>query len=203
MDYFTSDPHFCHDRDFVYVPRGFKSVTEMNEAIIKNINDKVSRNDNLYILGDIMLGQNTDEGIMCLSRLQGNKFIILGNHDTDAKVELIKKVPDVTILGLASLYKYGGRKFYLSHYPTCTENFSIEKNSGKMKFTKPLGKQTVNLSGHTHSDKLWDERTFSYNVSLNAHNNYPVSIEEIIEDCRQFYMKNNILIANDGLIWKR
>ena len=31
--WFTSDLHFCHDRDFIYGPRGFKSVQEMNEAI--------------------------------------------------------------------------------------------------------------------------------------------------------------------------
>ena len=31
----TSDLHFCHNRDFIYEPRGFASVHEMNEAIIK------------------------------------------------------------------------------------------------------------------------------------------------------------------------
>ena len=34
--YFCSDFHFCHDRDFIYKPRGFDSVYEMNEQIIKN-----------------------------------------------------------------------------------------------------------------------------------------------------------------------
>ena len=33
--FFTSDTHFCHDRGFVYEPRGFKNIEEMNEAIAK------------------------------------------------------------------------------------------------------------------------------------------------------------------------
>ena len=39
MDWFTSDWHFCHDRAFIYEPRGFKNVYEMNETIIKNHNN--------------------------------------------------------------------------------------------------------------------------------------------------------------------
>ena len=36
--FLTSDLHFNHDREFVWKVRGFDSVQEMNEAIIKNIN---------------------------------------------------------------------------------------------------------------------------------------------------------------------
>ena len=50
--WFTSDLHFCHDREFIYGPRGFKSVHEMNDAIIKNFNDTVAWDDDLFILGD-------------------------------------------------------------------------------------------------------------------------------------------------------
>ncbi len=192
MDYFTSDLHLCHDRDFIFGPRGFKSVMEMNETIIQNFSDKVRWTDNLYILGDIMMGRDTEEAIRCLSSLPGSKYIVLGNHDTDAKIELIKKVSNITIIGFGARYTYAKRNFFLSHYPTCTVNFSMEEKNGRKLFTKPLGRQVVNLSGHTHSSKLWDERTLSYNVALDAHKNYPVSIEEIIEDCRKFYMENNI-----------
>ena len=33
--WFTSDSHFCHDRGFVYEPRGFKNIEEMNVAIVE------------------------------------------------------------------------------------------------------------------------------------------------------------------------
>ena len=35
MIYFSSDLHFLHDRAFIWGARGFESVDEMNEEIIK------------------------------------------------------------------------------------------------------------------------------------------------------------------------
>ena len=35
--FFTSDLHFMHDREFIWGPRGFKDVYEMNEAIIARL----------------------------------------------------------------------------------------------------------------------------------------------------------------------
>lgn len=191
MDYFTSDLHFCHDREFLYGPRGFSSVAEMNEAIIKNFNESVGWEDRLYILGDVMMGFDIEAGCRLLGRLPGEKYIIRGNHDSDKKLSAMADVANVKVLGLAELYEYGKRKFYLSHYPTCTGNFSVTEKNGRKLFTKPLGRQVVNLSGHTHSRELWNPLTLSYNVALDAHGNFPVSIEEIIEDCRKFYAANN------------
>ena len=51
MIYFISDTHFNHDREFVYGPRGFKSVKEMNETLIKNWNETVTNEDDIYVLG--------------------------------------------------------------------------------------------------------------------------------------------------------
>ena len=125
MDYFTSDLHFCHDREFLYGPRGFSSVAEMNEAIIKNFNESVGWEDRLYILGDVMMGFDIEAGCRLLGRLPGEKYIIRGNHDSDKKLSAMADVANVKVLGLAELYEYGKRKFYLSHYPTCTGNFSV------------------------------------------------------------------------------
>ena len=36
MIYLTSDTHFCHNKDFLYEPRGFQSIEEHDEAIVKN-----------------------------------------------------------------------------------------------------------------------------------------------------------------------
>lgn len=30
----TSDTHFNHDKDFIWKPRGFQNVQDMNEAIL-------------------------------------------------------------------------------------------------------------------------------------------------------------------------
>ena len=50
--WFTSDLHFNHDKEFLYKPRGFHNVIEMNESIIEVYNKFISKDDIVYILGD-------------------------------------------------------------------------------------------------------------------------------------------------------
>lgn len=57
MIYFTSDWHIGHDKDFIWRPRGFNNVTEMNNTLIKNCNSVIQPEDTLFILGDLALGQ--------------------------------------------------------------------------------------------------------------------------------------------------
>lgn len=177
MDWFTADLHLCHTRPFIYEPRGFNSVKEMNDAIVRNFQEVIKWDDKLYILGDLMLNDN-DGGLRLLRQIPGEKYIIYGNHDTTARIDLYKTMPNATCLGLAAYYKHDGFNFFLSHYPTATSNFDDNKT---------LKARVHNLSGHTHSKELWDARTNSYNVALDAHNNYPVSIEDIISDIKRRY----------------
>lgn len=168
MIYLTSDLHFNHDRDFIYLPRGFNSIYEMNSAIIKNWNSLVEKDDDVYILGDLMLG-DTSLGIKCISQLKGNLHIILGNHDTDRRIEIYDTLHNVVDIKFADRIRYGKWIFYLSHYPVYTSN----KNE------KPIWC----LSGHTHSKEIFQEKfPQNYNVALDAHDNKLVSIEEIINN---------------------
>lgn len=179
MIYFSSDLHFCHNQPFVYEPRGFKSVYEMNEAIVKNFNEVISQTDDLYILGDLMLNDNKT-GMKLVRRLPGNIHILLGNHDSPSRVELYKQEPRITVEGYATILKYGKYNFYLCHYPTTTTNFDLDK---------PLKVRLLTLAGHTHRKNLF-EPCGSYNVALDAHNNYPVSIDTIIKDFKKKEGKN-------------
>ena len=82
--WFSSDTHFGHNKEFLYGPRGFSNVEEMNEAIIERWNKVVKPDDIVYHLGDTMLNDN-EKGIECMHRLNGEIFLIWGNHDTDAR----------------------------------------------------------------------------------------------------------------------
>lgn len=166
--YLTSDLHFCHNKPFIYEPRGFKSVEEMNEAIIYNFNKTMDWGDTLYILGDCFLNNN-EEGIKLMKRLPGEKYIIFGNHDSDTRKALLHEA-GFHCLGLASVQKFNGLIFYLCHYPTMTSNHDEHK---------PLNRRVLSLSGHTHSKEIWDEAG-GYNVALDAHDNCPVDLDEII-----------------------
>ena len=89
MIYFSSDLHFNHNKDFLYKPRGFDSIDAMNMAVVSNWNSVVTNEDDVYILGDLMLGDN-EAGISLLKMLNGKLHIILGNHDTESRRELYK-----------------------------------------------------------------------------------------------------------------
>ena len=79
MDWFTADLHLCHTRPFIYEPRGFNSVKEMNDAIVRNFQEVIKWDDKLYILGDLMLNDN-EGGLRLLRQIPGEKYIIYLNN---------------------------------------------------------------------------------------------------------------------------
>lgn len=176
--YFTSDLHFCHNRDFIWHPRGCTSVYDMNIKIISNWHDMVDYDDDVYILGDIMLNNN-DEGIRLLKALNGKLHIIRGNHDTDTRMELYKKCYNVVSVSEGEFFNYNGYHFYLSHYPCLCSNNDEDKS---------LKKRMINLCGHIHTpNKFLDmNKGLIYHVELDAHNLKPVSIDTIIQDIESY-----------------
>lgn len=183
MIYFTSDLHFGHNKDFIYAARGFASFQEHDAAIIGNINEVVQENDTLYILGDIFLGKDYYYGIGCLEKINcKNIHIICGNHDTDNKIELYRECENVVEVAFAARLKYRKVSFFLSHYPTITDNYDDNDDE---KFIQ----HTVNLFGHTHQSERFytfgnQMNPYMYNVSLDAHSNYPVSIDAIVDQIK-------------------
>lgn len=186
--WFTSDLHFNHDQEFIYGPRGFKSVQEMNEKIIENINSAVSDKDDLYILGDICLGGGENEILAenrkLIERINARIHILYGNHDTERRKQLYKSCKNVVeVCGYATLFKRGKYRYYLSHYPTLVSNYDDAK----------LKTKTINLCGHTHTSNRFEdiEKGLIYHVELDAHDNKPVVLEEIIEDLKLFLLDKN------------
>ena len=176
--FFTSDTHFGHSQPFLYEPRGFTNIEEMDEVIIERWNNIVSPNDIVYHLGDTMLNDNAN-GIRCFKRLNGQIFLIFGNHDSEARKNLIFTECMHQVQGgwYAWQFKYEKFSIYLSHYPTLTANFD----------NKHFSQHVINLHGHTHQRTNWlDPRNpFMYHVGVDSHNCTPVHIDEIITDIKQ------------------
>ena len=181
--WFTSDLHFGHQKEFLWGPRGFESSIEHDEVIIRNWNSVIDYEDEVYVLGDLMLGDN-EYGLNCIKRLAGHIHVILGNHDSETRAVLYLSCPNIETIDYAREEKIGKNYFFLCHYPVITANYDDQK---------AWAKHLINLHGHTHfKDKFYNNNPYMYNVSLDAHNNYPVEIHEIIEDIREKKMQLDI-----------
>ena len=159
-----------HDREFIWKPRGFNSVQEMNNSLVEKWNNTVSDDDDVYILGDIMLGSISN--IEYLVRLKGRIHIILGNHDTDFRKDaynMLSNVVEIADVGIK--LKYQKYHFILTHYPMLTGNLENED----------LTKMICNLYGHTHqTNNFYEDRPYMYHVGVDSHNCIPILLDDII-----------------------
>lgn len=176
--YLSSDCHFCHNKEFLYQPRGFTNVYDMNHMIIHNWNNIINNDDDVYLLGDVMLN-NDEEGIKCLKSLKGNIHIIRGNHDSDNRIKLYKLCYNVVEVCEGKFLKYKNYHFYLSHYPVLTVNVDNDK---------PLKARMISLCGHTHTtNRFLDmDKGLIYHTELDAHNLLPIKIDNIIDDIKNY-----------------
>ena len=177
MIYITSDLHFGHEREFLYGPRGFTTISEHDQKIIENWNSIVKDDYIVDVLGDIMLNDNIN-GRKCWNQLRGEKHVIWGNHDSDVRKEILAECHNTYLDGYSMPFKYKHYNFYLSHYPSIVSNYDADK---------PLRARVINLCGHSHTqDKFKDfDKGLIYHVELDAHNNTPVSIDQIIKDIKE------------------
>lgn len=161
-----------HDREFVWKVRGFNSIDEMNEEYVKRWNNLITDEDDVYVLGDLMLGDN-NIGIHYLSQLKGKIHIVFGNHDTTTRREIYKNLSNVVEAEWAIMLTYKKYHFFMTHFPCMTGN--LEKES--------LKQMTLNLFGHTHQNSnFYEDRPYMYHVGVDSHNGCPVLLDDIIEE---------------------
>lgn len=154
--WFISDTHFNHANIIKYCDRPFKDVSEMNKFLIKQWNNTVKKTDTVWFLGDFALG-GRDECKQLLSQLNGQIYMIRGNHDNfpdsfyyDCGIKFISKYPVVL-----------KKKFILSHAPLEMEDETLFHN----------------IYGHVHNK---GNETFAKNstcVCVERHNYKPIELE--------------------------
>ena len=145
---------------------------EMNEEYVKRWNRLVTNEDDVYVLGDLMLGDN-NVGIHYLSQLNGNIHVVLGNHDTPTRQNIYVGMENIVEIQWAIMLNYKKYHFFMTHFPCMTGN--LEKES--------LKQMTLNLYGHTHQNSnFYEDRPYMYHVGVDSHNGYPVLLDDIIEE---------------------
>lgn len=178
--WFCSDWHFNHDKPFIYLPRGYNSIEEMNKDIVNKHNSKVRKDDLVFCLGDCCMGgaEKNAENERLIESLNGKIVIIRGNHDGKRKIEMYQNCKNV--VGVVSAYYLDYKKysFLLTHHPSLTGNRDEHK---------PLKGRLINLAGHTHTDDPFNDIGLGtiYHVEMDAHGCFPIDIDSIIEDCKK------------------
>lgn len=163
--WFTSDLHFGHLNIISYANRPYKSVEQMNMALIRNWNSRVKPGDIVFHIGDFCFrnteGGKEGEGLKSkamdyASQLNGHITFIKGNHDKNNSLNAVIKY---------AIIELGGKEIFLIHNP-------MEYNN----------KFDLNLVGHVH--EAWKikkiGRTYLYNVGVDVNKFAPININEIM-----------------------
>lgn len=134
--FFASDHHFGHANILKFETyegkplRQFSSVEEMDEHMIAQHNSVVKPSDTCWFQGDVVINRRF---LSHVSRLNGRKRLILGNHD-------IFKNKDYYNAGFEDLHsfkKFDG--FVCTHIPVHSDS---------------LGRWGINVHGHLHSNRV-------------------------------------------------
>lgn len=166
--FLASDYHFGHKNILTFKKpdgsplRSFNDINHMNEYIVMQHNRVVGPKDKIYMIGDIGLSKSAT-GFEILSRMNGEKILIKGNHDVATVDTYAKYFKDIR-------GSHGLDGMILTHIP-------IHPDS--------LARWGVNVHGHLHANRVMtafgakvDERYQS--VCMEQLDDYtPISLEQL------------------------
>jgi calcineurin-like phosphoesterase family protein len=177
--WFTSDTHYNHSNicssttqwtDPVTC-REFKSLEQMNNTLVNNINEVVGQDDILFHLGDWSFGGFEQIELFRNRIVCRNVHIITGNHDHH-----IERNKDNIQSIFSSVNKYldldvnwdaGKQRFALMHFPIASWD--------------NMARGAIHLHGHVHFEvekrigvgKMMD-------VGCDGNNLYPIEMNEVL-----------------------
>ena len=175
--FFTSDTHFFHSNIIKYCDRPFQNVHEMNETIVKNWNETVPSDAVVFHLGDVSLGAIPKVLNDLLWKLNGTKYLIIGNHEKDALGKEYIREHWTGIYDIAEIFvpddeiTYKEQHIVMCHYPM------IAWNAGH--------RGSWQLFGHVHGG-LSNKGEIKHGVSqmdvgVDCHDFYPISYQQVKE----------------------
>ncbi|HMQ40193.1 MAG TPA: metallophosphoesterase [Paracoccus sp. (in: a-proteobacteria)] len=147
--WYTADLHFCDEGIMRYFGRPFRSITEMNNAMIDGIVARLREGDDLWVLGDVAdTGAGGEELARTLiERLPGRAHLVRGNHD-DTRVTALPWTSQHELIELRD----GPECFVLCHYPLLSWNGARQG--------------AIQLFGHVHDRWPGSDRQVNVGVDL-------------------------------------
>lgn len=169
--FFCSDWHFGHRNILEYSKedRPFSSVEEHDEALIENHNSVVKPEDRVYFLGDAVINKRYLHNV---SRLNGRKICIMGNHDAFAPTILKEQFYPLfdAVLGTRDMH-FGQYAATVGHKPTHPHELDYRYH--------------FCIHGHLHSNDvsrmdIIEEKDLRYvNVSMEKIGLTPITHDEL------------------------
>ena len=160
--WFIADTHFGHanilsfKREDGSPVRDFASVEEVDELMVERWNAVIKPGDKVRHLGDVFFR----DGHQHLSRLNGKKSLIMGNHDRFNDPHLHAHFYSVSTW---RVFKDLG--FVISHFPLHDSDFTLQNG-------------LVNVHGHIHEKP---SPTGSHrNIGVERTGYRPVHLDEIL-----------------------
>jgi len=166
--WFTSDLHLGHRNILKYDNRPFKTVWEHDECIIDNWNECVKESDIVFHLGDFSFNSKSGTETY-LTRLNGQKYFIKGNHDHKDGVKLFGK--HGIFLGYGASIEVHKQVIVLCHY-----RFDIWDR---------MHRGAWHLHGHSHGNAYPRLKDYCMDVGINCNDYKPFSFDQVKE-----YMDN-------------
>lgn len=186
--FFISDTHFGHANMLKFTNydgsslRPFDSIEDLDELMIQNWNEMVKPKDKIYHLGDVDYRCENRDQIM--SRLNGEKVLIKGNHDRYRLCWYMKYFKDIR--GTCHI----DGNYLLSHFPIHPES---------------KGRFVRNLHGHIHAQTVmktvWyptgngiEPDPWYRNCCVEVNNYSPIPFELIKEETEKLIEDEIIII---------
>jgi calcineurin-like phosphoesterase family protein len=159
--FIASDIHFGHKNILKYCSgsRGdgqiFDSLSDdevrtavdaMNEKIIARWNSLVGTEDHTFILGDLVMGK-MEHAIGLITRLNGFKTVIIGNHD-----RTLIKLPEMKTRESREEIKIVGLRDYLCFSPS--KGTGVVMSHFPMSSWDGYGTGSIHFHGHLHGSPV-------------------------------------------------
>lgn len=156
--FFTADHHFGHDNIIGFSKRPFADIREHDDALVENWNSVVGKHDRVFHLGDFAMRKDTIYVRRIFDRLNGQKFLITGNHDKKATKDLgwssVEGLMDIAV---------DGQRIILCHYALRTWT--------------AIRRGAIHVYGHSHGKLAGNAQ--SCDVGVDCWDYTPVDLDAI------------------------
>lgn len=173
-----------HANIIKYCKRPFESAERMDETIIDNWNELISKNDLVFFLGDFSMSKEAYTKILPLLQFK-KMFFILGNHD---RKSTLKEVGSRNVCGEIEIHKnltikYDEQYYFLTHrpinahpeYPTICghvhEKWKVLEKGASIK----------EFSRKTDTTKEIELNNSIVNVGIDVHDFFPIKLAKVLE----------------------